>query len=213
MQGTTRMNTTTIDLIRHGEPVGGKKYRGQSDDPLSEKGWCQMWEAVGDFAGWQHIVSSPLSRCSEFSAALGEQRQIPVKHDARLAEVGFGAWEGLTAQQLEQAQPGVVQRFKRDPARLRPPGAEPLDVFFRRVSQAWLDILQEHSGQHVLVVCHAGVIRMVLAHVLGMPPENVYRMQIASAAVTRIVVQGEGDDAFATLMFQGGVAAGAGGGD
>jgi len=31
--------TTTIDLLRHGEPVGGKRYRGQIDDPLSEKGW------------------------------------------------------------------------------------------------------------------------------------------------------------------------------
>ena len=41
---------TTIDLIRHGEPVGGRKYRGQTDDPLSEKGWAQMWAAVGDYA-------------------------------------------------------------------------------------------------------------------------------------------------------------------
>ena len=207
------MTTTTIDLIRHGEPVGGRKYRGQSDDPLSEKGWLQMWEAVGDFAGWQHIVSSPLSRCAEFSATLGEQRQIPVRQDARLAEVGFGAWEGLTAQQLEQAEPGIVKRFKRDPIGQRPPGAEPLDEFFGRVSQAWRDILHEHCGQHILVVCHAGVIRMVLAQVLGMLPQNVYRMQIASAAVTRIVAKGQGEDAFATLMFHGGVASDTGGGD
>ena len=207
------MTTTTIDLMRHGEPVGGRKYRGQSDDALSEKGWRQMWQAVGEFAGWEHIVSSPLSRCAAFSAALGAKLHIPVQHDARLAEVGFGAWEGLTAQQLEQAEPGIVQRFKRDPIGQRPLGAEALDAFFARVSQAWRDILREHSGRHVLVVCHAGVIRMVLAHMLGMPPQNVYRMQIASAAVTRIVVQGEGDDAFATLMFQGGVASGTGGGD
>ena len=34
---------TTIDLIRHGEPVGGRRYRGgRMDDPLSEKGWAQM---------------------------------------------------------------------------------------------------------------------------------------------------------------------------
>ena len=35
---------TRIDLIRHGEPVGGRRYRGQIDDPLSEKGWKQMRE-------------------------------------------------------------------------------------------------------------------------------------------------------------------------
>ncbi|MHB1590203.1 MAG: histidine phosphatase family protein [Sulfuricella sp.] len=43
------MKSTTIDLIRHGEPVGGRRYRGRTDDPLSEKGWNQMWTAVGDF--------------------------------------------------------------------------------------------------------------------------------------------------------------------
>ena len=31
------MKITTIDLIRHGEPLGGKKYRGQTNDPMSEK--------------------------------------------------------------------------------------------------------------------------------------------------------------------------------
>ena len=37
------MSDTVIDLIRHGEPVGGRRYRGHIDDPLSERGWQQMW--------------------------------------------------------------------------------------------------------------------------------------------------------------------------
>ena len=37
------MKETTIDLIRHGEPVGGRAYRGHNiDDPLSDKGWQQI---------------------------------------------------------------------------------------------------------------------------------------------------------------------------
>ena len=44
---------TTLDLMRHGEPVGGRRYRGRTDDPLSEKGWNQMWTAVGDYRGWR----------------------------------------------------------------------------------------------------------------------------------------------------------------
>ncbi|MEK6748901.1 MAG: histidine phosphatase family protein, partial [Pseudomonadota bacterium] len=39
--------TTVVDMIRHGEPVGGKRYRGHRDDPLSDIGWRQMREAVG----------------------------------------------------------------------------------------------------------------------------------------------------------------------
>ena len=71
------MNTlTTIDLIRHGEPVGGSKYRGQTDDPLSEKGWEQMRAAVGDHRPWEAILTSPLARCRAFAEKLasGEVR-------------------------------------------------------------------------------------------------------------------------------------------
>ena len=44
---------TTIDLIRHGEPVGGKKFRGSTDDPLSELGWQQMTAAVASTTEWE----------------------------------------------------------------------------------------------------------------------------------------------------------------
>jgi broad specificity phosphatase PhoE len=70
--------TTQIDFIRHGEPLGGKCYRGQIDDPLSATGWQQMWQALGDAAPWQQIVTSPLSRCQAFAAALAERHGLPM---------------------------------------------------------------------------------------------------------------------------------------
>ena len=54
--------TTTIDLLRHGDVEGGRKYRGQLDDPLSELGWQQLRSATSKKQNWQHIVSSPLFR-------------------------------------------------------------------------------------------------------------------------------------------------------
>ena len=40
---------TQIDVIRHGEPKGGRRYRGYGiDDPLTETGWQQMWTAMPD---------------------------------------------------------------------------------------------------------------------------------------------------------------------
>ncbi len=198
------MTSTTIDLIRHGEPVGGKKYRGQRDDPLSEKGWRQMWDTVGEFSGWHQVVASPLSRCSAFAQALHEKWGIPLKRDPRLKEVGFGEWEGRTAEELAQAEPHIVDEFRRDPVGKRPRGAEPLEAFHARVCAAWDDLLAEYGGQHVLVVCHAGVIRMVLAGVLGIPLDNVYRIQVASAGLTRIVVEGRGEHRMASLLFHHG---------
>ena len=121
--------TTTIDLIRHGEPVGGRKYRGQIDDPLSDKGWAQMREAVGDHCPWDVIISSTLSRCLDFARELGQRSGIDMKAESRLVEIGFGEWEGRTAGELEQEEPGQVQRFLKDPLNNTPPGAETLREF------------------------------------------------------------------------------------
>jgi alpha-ribazole phosphatase len=177
---------TEIELLRHGEPVGGRRYRGKLDDALSEKGWQQMWQAVGERADWQQIVTSPLRRCHEFALALGERHGLPVAVDARFAEVGFGSWEGLTRQELEAQAPGQVARFLNDPVTHRPPGAEVLDAFISRVHAGLGDILQLYAGQRVLLVAHAGVIRAVMTHVLGIPPALMYRIHVANAGLTRI---------------------------
>lgn len=196
---------TTIDLIRHGEPVGGRKYRGQIDDPLSEKGWAQMRAAVGDYTAWQHIVTSPLSRCRAFADALAEQRGVPVSVEARFREVAFGAWEGKTPAQLSADNPDLLFNFRHDPVTHRPAGAEPVGEFHARVAAGWSALLGAYSGAQVLVVCHAGVIRMVLATVLGMPPEHAYRIQVTSAALTRIVVEERHGQRLASLVFHNGV--------
>ena len=67
------MKNTIIDFIRHGEPVGGRAYRGHNiDDPLSEKGWQQMRTAVADHCPWSQLISSPLLRCKDFANELAE---------------------------------------------------------------------------------------------------------------------------------------------
>lgn len=195
---------TTVDLLRHGEPVGGRKYRGQIDDPLSDKGWQQMRAAVGEHKPWQHIVSSPLLRCSAFATELAQQHDLPLSTDARFMEVQFGEWEGKTADQLRAADPDVIGRFKRDPINQRPAGAERLEDFSVRVRAAWHDLLLDQAGKHVLLVCHAGVIRMVLAHALNLPLASTYRIDVPSAGLTRIKIQGTGDDAQHQLLFHHG---------
>jgi len=192
--------TTTLDLLRHGEPVGGRKYRGQIDDPLSEKGWAQMHAAVGETAPWTHIVSSPLARCRAFSEALANRSGLPLTFDERLMEVGFGEWEGKSAVEIEQDAPGSLDRFKRDPVNARPAGAEPLADFHARVAAALDAILAQHQDQHVLLVGHAGVIRMAFAWALHVPLEHAYRIEVASAGLTRLRFV----DGRASLVFHGG---------
>lgn len=177
---------TLVDLLRHGEPQGGKRYRGQIDDPLSDAGWAQMWAAVGDAAPWQQIRTSPLARCQAFAAALAERHQLPLSVDARLMEIGFGAWEGQTAEQLRARDPDQLRRFYHDPVTQRPPGAEPLAAFQARVIEGFQQLAADFAGQRILVVCHAGVIRALLAHILDAPAAAIYRIDVGYAAMTQI---------------------------
>ena len=195
---------TTVDLLRHGEPVGGRRYRGQTDDPLSEQGWQQMRSAVGEHCDWQAIVSSSLSRCEAFARELAQRHGIALEVDARLKEIGFGAWEGRTPEELTARDAGLLARFLDDPITHAPPGAEPLAVFQARVAAAWDALFIRHGGKHVLVVAHAGVIRMVLSRVLEIPLHRVFRLHVPNAALTRVRVEQEGGRSFPQLLFHAG---------
>jgi len=177
--------TTYIDVIRHGEPVGGRRYRGYSvDDALTEKGWKQMRAAVPEKPAWTHIVSSPLKRCLEFSQELAEDLHIPYRIEDNLKEIGFGDWEGKTPEEILAKDPQALDHFYKDPVNNRPKGAEPLDTFSLRVWQAYLNILDEQKDQHILIVAHAGVARAITANILQMSLDDVYsRLRIEYGAI------------------------------
>jgi len=167
--------TTQIDVIRHGEPVGGRRYRGHGvNDPLTEKGWQQMWDAVADCSDWQHIASSPLSRCLDFAQQLSKKLKIGYSVDDRFKEIGFGTWEGLTPDEIIANDIDALKQFYKDPIRNRPEGAEPLESFSSRVWDAYEDISRKHVNEKVLIVGHAGVIRAITANILGMDLNHVY---------------------------------------
>ena len=193
--------TTTVDLLRHGEPQGGRRFRGQTDDPLSERGWRQMWQVVGDTTvPWQHVVSSPLQRCSAFARELADRHRIPCTLEPDFKEIRFGIWEGLTPEQIQSREAENYRRYRDDPERYMPAGAESMAEFVARVTQAWGALLAAQRGRHILLVCHAGVIRAVLNSVLGITPKNLFRVQIGYASLSRFSVDNDGPP---TLVFHG----------
>jgi len=177
--------TTHIDVIRHGEPVGGQRYRGYSvDDPLTEKGWSQMRAAVPETPPWQHIVSSPLKRCQEFAQELADDLQISISIEDNIKEIGFGEWEGKTPDDILAEDSQALNHFYQDPVHNRPKGAEPLGAFSERVWNAYLGIIEQHQGKHILIVAHAGVARAITANILKMSLDDVYsRLKIEYGAI------------------------------
>ena len=181
------MAETIIDLIRHGEPVGGTRLRGAQDDPLSDLGWDQMRASVGSYTPWSKLVSSPLLRCQEFAHELGGKMKKKVTLNSEFREINFGVWEGLTTKELMKKDPGALQRYWQDPDKHTPEGGEGLTDFITRIHTAWDTLVEESKDEHTLLVCHGGVIRAILVRALDMPHSKLWNFDVPYANVTRIV--------------------------
>ena len=179
--------TTIVDLLRHGEPVGGRAYRGNRiDDPLSESGWQQMRSWLDSDVAWQRVVTSPLRRCKDFAEEVVTKYNLPIQVVQDLKEVGFGSWEGKSPEEIQSLYPEAYQAFYNDPVKKRPEGAEPLEEFFKRVNDAYSAVIAQYPGEHILLVTHAGVIRAVVANMLKAPIASMYQLRIDYAGLSRI---------------------------
>ncbi|WP_038052909.1 histidine phosphatase family protein [Thioalkalivibrio sp. ALJ1] len=176
-----------VDLLRHGEPEGGQRYRGHGcDDPLSARGWSQMERAVWGEEEWQYVVSSPMQRCRAFAEHLAGSQALPITLESDLREVGFGDWEGRTRVELQRDRPEEYRAFYADPVHARPSGAEPLEAFRRRVEAGFEGAVASLAAERVLVVAHAGVIRALVGWVMGVPDDRLFQFECDYASRTRL---------------------------
>ncbi|NCA71748.1 MAG: histidine phosphatase family protein [Sphingobacteriia bacterium] len=181
------MSDTLVDLIRHGEPIGGARYRGSgTDDPLSAAGWAQMTAALGTRAPWDQVISSPMARCRVFAADLAGRHRLPLVVDPWLIEVGMGDWEGRAHREVAEQDPEAHAAFYLDPVGRRPHGAESLASLSERVGHAHARHLAAYPGRHLLVIAHAGVMRALVGHLLAADARRWYRIRIDYAGLVRV---------------------------
>jgi len=191
---------TYIDLLRHGQPIGGNKYRGDIDDPLSDKGWAQMRHATSGETPWTRIISSPLCRCSDFAKELATQLVLPLHIEQDLSEIGFGAWQGKSGAELKVTDPDCLTRFYHDPIHQQPKGAEPIHQFHQRTGQIYDNYSKKYPNEHLLIIAHAGVIRAIICRAIQLPEQYMFRLHVDPAHLSRIKIYAERPD---TLIFHG----------
>jgi len=185
--------TVIIDLLRHGEVAGAVSVaRGcRTEVPLTETGLAQM-QAVADAlldTPLANIASSPLGRCRSFAERLAASRGVSLAVHEGWREIDFGAWEGKGLEEIGDAD--SVRAFLHDPTSATPPGGESFDAFAGRVLAHWHDWTAGLQG-HALLVSHALVMRVILAHILGMPHSHIWRLPVPYAAWCRVsLMQGE----------------------
>ncbi len=187
MPAAARCPSVRVDLLRHGE-TALSGFCGRIDTKLTRQGRFQMHVATRHGGPWDAIVTSPLRRCASFAEALAVETRLSIEYEPRFAEYHFGQWEGRTAEQIWCEEPASLDRFWRDPWQFTPPGAQAMESFATRVAQGWDDLLGRHAGRRILLVTHAGVIRMVW-HLCGrLPRRDFLRMQVGHASLHALVV-------------------------
>jgi len=182
-----------VDLLRHGEAVGGARLRGTTDDPLTAQGERQMQQALEGERSWSRIVSSDRRRCATFATALAEARAIPLQVDERLREIDFGDWEGMAPAEVWTRDAERASAFWTAPFSVPPPGGEDPQAMSRRVLAAWRELCNAlRPGEHALVVSHGGPIRVILGEVLQIPDAALTRIEVSHASLSRIRLPADG---------------------
>lgn len=177
------MTDRFADLLRHGEPAGGGRFRGACEDPLTPLGLAAMRAATAARrAPWDLILTSPARRCAGFATELAEALRLPLEVWPDLGERAWGAWEGLAADQLPAAD---LARFWADPIGFTPPRAETLGDFAQRVLGAWERLL-DGSARHPLAITHGGGVRVILGRVLDLPATSLLLVEVPYACLTRL---------------------------
>ncbi len=178
--GTSR--TPLVLLMRHPQTIANEQHRylGQRDIDLTEKGQRQRDLAVAALVAWKpdRIFSSPMERCLSIAKPAARQLGLALEVDPCIAEMCFGALEGLTRQEAEDS--GIPFPWGPTSDRWPAPGGESLESFFSRLSQA-CDRYSTFSGR-TAVVSHGGAIRGMCAYWMHMPPDQLWSMEIGNVA-------------------------------
>jgi probable phosphoglycerate mutase len=173
------MKQSIVYLVRHGEIAtdGNKRYIGQLDLPLNDKGELQAARLR------EELASVPFSRifCSDLVRSVATARIICGNHDLEpvvigdLREINMGFWEGLTFEEVRLYYPCEFEKRGSDIVEYQPPGGESFARCARRIMSALDDILAAASG-NILIAGHAGINRIIISRALGMPLENIFRI-------------------------------------
>lgn len=106
------------------------------------------------------LFSSPLRRCAGLAEALAPALGCASAHyDERLMEMDFGAWELRSWRDIPR---GEVDAWAANPVHYRPGGGESVLQVAQRV-RAFRDDAVKLNADDVIVICHAGTIRLLLA--------------------------------------------------
>jgi broad specificity phosphatase PhoE len=185
---------TTLFLVRNAATEWSREKRvaGRRDLGLSAEGREQARELAARFEMIEvaEVLVSPVVRAVETAEAIAQKHGLEVARDPRLTDLGAGNWEGM--HHAEVAASDDYRRFLANPLAEAIPGGERLvDARDRIVSSIGQALVDNELGANIVVVSHAGPLRVLLAHYLGMDLANYHRFRISPASISILRFEAE----------------------
>lgn len=179
-----------IYLVRHGkiEYEGEKRYIGITDLPLSSPGIEQVIRLKEYFSGIaiEKAFTSPLKRCLQTTEILLEGRSIDKQVIDALKEIHMGEWENKTMDSIRNCFPEQYEIRGATMDTFIPPGGESFEQLQKRVMPAFDSIIRSTAG-NVLIVSHAGVIRVILSTLLAFPMKELLKINQPYGCVNQLM--------------------------
>ena len=159
-----------IYVIRHGQTSWNveKRLQGRSDTDLNEVGREAAIRTGKAFreVPFDLVFTSPLKRAKETAVLFLGERKVPVIEDARIQEISFGVYEGLTCGKDNYSipDPEFLSFFEHPERYQTPPGGESLEELGARTKAFMEDIMHrpELQDKTVLVSSHGCATRGIL---------------------------------------------------
>jgi probable phosphoglycerate mutase len=183
---------TVFHLVRHGEhKLQSRLVAGRTTGiGLSPTGRAEI-VAVAERLATEKIdaiYASPLDRTRESAEIIADRLDLPVAIREDLIEVDFGEWTGLTFDQVRTDERWRPWQACRSIAAT--PGGESWRNVQDRAVAALFELRHTHPEGTVVVVSHGDVIRAALLFVLGMPLDFYSRIEVATASISTVAIDG-----------------------
>lgn len=179
-------------LVRHGQTEFNREHRvqGQDETSLDEEGLAQAGKLRDRLAAETFAAawSSDLVRAQQMARTILGDRTIALNTSPDLRELDYGAWDGMTIEEVRAKYNDEFNRIMNGDHDFAPPGGESVTQLLERTGR----FVEQASGQvkqgNLLVVCHGGPLRGLAVHLLKLPVSTFWSLRVDLASLSIVEV-------------------------
>ena len=179
-------------FVRHGRPEHVQTSDGSpADPPLAEVGHLQA-AAVAQWLKEEpvdHIYSSPMRRAMETAQPIEEALGLSVAIREHLSEFDRNSSSYVPMEILKEVNRRAWERMASGAVS---DSTGSMHTWRDSVLGEVEHLIEHHSGQRVVVVCHGGVINAYLAFCLSIDEREFMKFDVDYTSVTRVLASSTG---------------------